>query len=296
MLPTALLPTDDLQAAVVELSRPYLDRGLVALYAHGSAAGGETDAWSDLDLGLIREPSEEAHLAAREWLLEVEKRFEHRVDPLAASRDELAANTWMLTYLRHSLLARSRLLLGQDIRSEIARPSEHFMRLSVAYVGMTWLRRFYDIIRFEPFALPTDRPAQALDDFPHGNAAWQFSAGLMQLVRATLFLETRRYCEGRKEVLALARQQGDGRLVAWVEEALAVRREFPRFGEIPTDSERLARLAEAIPELAERFLAALAAHDLVDPTYEGLGGSAYEPDGARREQPPEDVTFSRSEA
>ena len=287
-------PLEELIPAVVEFTRPHVGQGLVALYVHGSCAGGETDAWSDLDVAYIHtEPAQPSDLF-REWVMALEERFEYRVDPVIGARDQLGeGGSWGLAFLRHSLLTRAALLLGEDIRAEIAPPGEHLMRLSAVSVAMTWLRRLHDLPRFYPF--PTSlagRSAEPLSDFGRGNAAWQLSTAVTQLVRAILLLKTGDFPETKQELLDGLGRGGLTEERDWVEEALTVRREFPRFGEVDGSSPALIRLSEAVPGLATGLFGATAGHGLVDPTFEGRGGGAYEPDGTRKPEMPEPFALS----
>jgi len=107
----------------------------------------------------------------------------------------------------------------------------------------------------------------------------------------------------------------------WLEEALGVRREFPRWGEVegegagamngaptrlgamnraPTrgrlgEAPALMRLREAVPGLAARLFEAMEARGLVDPTFEGRGGGAYEPDGTRKAEMPKAIVLGEPE-
>jgi hypothetical protein len=282
-------PLEELVPAVVESTRPHLDKGLVALYVHGSCAGGETDAWSDLDVAAICADAAQQGDLFRDWVVALEERFEYRVDPVVAPRDELhQGGSWAFVFLRHSLLTRAELLLGEDIRAEVAPPDEHLVRLSAVSVAMTWLRRLYDLPRFYLFPSTLDgRSVQPLEDFGRGNAAWQFSTAVTKLVRAILLLDTGRFLEARDELLQAVAPPGREEEARCVQEALAVRREFPRFGEVDASAPALTRLAEAVPHLATRLFAAMGERDLVDPTFEGRGGGAYELDGTRKPEMPE---------
>jgi hypothetical protein len=279
----------ELIAEVVEFTRPYLDQGLVALYLHGSCAGGETDAWSDLDVSAICADASQQDDPFREWATALEERFEYRVDPVVAPRDELhQGGAWGFVFLRHSLLTRAELLLGEDIRAEVAPPDEHLTRLSAVSVALTWLRRLYDLPRFYLFPSALDGcSVQPLEGFGRGNAAWQFSTAVTKLVRAILLLETGTFLETKHELLQAVARPGREEEARCVQEALAVRREFPRFGEVDASAPALTSLAEAVPHLAVRLFAAMAERDLVDPTFEGHGGGAYELDGTRKPEMPE---------
>jgi len=274
----------DLTARVIEATRPYLERGLVALYAHGSHAGGEVDGWSDLDVCYIHHESEESLRAYREWMGEMHDRFEYVVDPVGAPLEQLGeGGHWSFAFLRDGLLRGATLLLGEDIRHLVSPPSEHLMRLSVLYTSLTWVRRLYEVPRWEP--LPESLEGltpQPLEAWEHGNAAWQAYMAVIQLLRAIVLLEMGVFCEGRREILNALQERGE-EAAGLMEEALQVRAELPRFEEVERASPGVAKLLAAIPDLGERLFVDMARDGLADPTYEGPGGPYYAPDGSRRE-------------
>ncbi len=285
---------DALVPKVVEFTRPFLERGLVALYLHGSCAGGQTDAWSDVDVAGICAGEEARRELFSEWAMPLEKRFEHRVDPVVASRAQLhEGGEWHAAFLRDSLLTRAELLLGEEVRAEVAPVTEHLARLAAVLVAMTWLRRLYDTPRFYPFPERLEgRRAEALEGFDRGNAAWQLATAVTRLTGAVLLLETGASAETRGELREAAAGQGWTDAADWLGVAIGVRKEFSRFGEVDASAPALIRLAEAVPTLAARLFEAMGRCGIVDPTLEGRTGGAYEADGTLKPEPPEPFELS----
>lgn len=262
---------NDLVASVTASTEPYLDRGVVALYVHGSQVGGDTDAWSDLDVCYVHEPTDDARRVMFEWRRVIDVQFGYRVDGVGVSTVQLAAPGWRHAYLRRSLLARARLLLGRDVRPSILPATAEELCVGVAFVGMTWLRRFYDMPRWEPF--PADLSGRApapLDPFPYGTAAWQYATGVLQLLRALVMLSAGHFCETRAELLATLEATGESTSVDLVRTASDLRERFPRFEPVDPLDPALAPLAEAVPVLAERLRVAMAAQVLADPSHQPL--------------------------
>lgn len=272
--PTALLPE------VIALTEPYLDRGFLALYVHGSYVTGEMDHWSDLDLCAIRHegPPE----ALREWSVELERRFGHLIDPLAAPVEQLGADGhWSLAFVRCVLSTSSELILGKDLRDKVASPTPHLVRLTAANTGLIWLRRLCGLNRLQH--LPErvdDLQAQPLPDWLHGNDACQAVMATLQLLRALVETRTGEFnCSRSRLAQAVADHAPD--LHPWALRALEARRQYPRTGEV--DGPDLRELFHNVPTLGQRLLDQLTELRMPDPTYEGIDGSHYHHDGTLKE-------------
>jgi len=284
MSPDGVSP-GDLLPQVLVLTEPYLGRGFVALYAHGSVVTGEMDHWSDLDLCVIRE--DDALPALREWNDRVDAEFGHALDPMAAPIGQLGADgDWHVAVARCVLHASGRLLLGEDVRDRIAPATPYLIGLTAANTGVTWLRRFLDLFRI--YHLPErvdDLPAVPLEYWPFGNAAYQAAMGTLQLLRALAETRTGVFNSRRSQLVAtVAELRPD--LHPWALKALAARQRYPRYEPVEADAPDLRELLENIPALGQMLLDQMAELGLPDPTYEGMEGSYYNADGSVKEHRP----------
>lgn len=267
-------PLAELLPDLLAATEPYLERGFLAVYLHGSYVTGDADDWSDLDLCAVY--TEGALPARREWTELLWERFGRRIDPLAAPLEQLGpGGFWGLGFVRSGLLAASELLLGLDVRSHVAPPPPALVRLGAGETALNLLRR--------RLALPAEVPLPAsVGELPP--SAWELATAYdvvhttVQLLRGLVEIRSGVFLGSRTRVLEMAACESP-RLAACAERAAQVRRRLPR--EAPPDAAvpALAELRYELPHLGQALLERWQATGLPDPSYEGAAGPAYAPDG-----------------
>jgi hypothetical protein len=262
-----------LLAQVIAATRELGMEHLVALYLYGSLPGKGTDHWSDLDVCLIREDSDEGLEKGRTWMSGIYERFTHQVDPLVVSQSDLGPQGgWMLSGFLWGLKRSSRLLLGKDVRSAIHDPSKSNLRLSVCWFACQCIRRTYGIPRERSLpgevSAPTPEELAAVaKNIPVGNAAWHAATLVMQALKAILFLEHDILCESKQELAEKLRQCGRQQLAELAHAAIQVRRSLPRWDPV-VDVAGIAPLLASVPGVYSQLRDAMTACDIQDPSFE----------------------------
>jgi predicted nucleotidyltransferase len=265
---------------VVELTRSCWTEHFVALYAYGSYVRGEMDAWSDLDVCLVRKALDAARGEGQAWATKIGEAFNQRVDPVGLDASNMGQDaTWDVAPLLRSLRENSRLLMGEDVRARIPEPAAHKLRLGVSWSALRWVRNLYSIPRERPLGPSLPPLSLSLDtEIRGGSVAWGTATAVVQLVRALAFIETGVFCEEKRLLREHFVRMGDAALAHHSSDLIALRQEAPRFGPLEQIPLRLQHLAEAIPRLTSRLLEGLAKHGLEDPSWEP-DGPLYLPDG-----------------
>ena len=258
------------------------DHGLVALCAHGSFVDGEPDEWSDLDLCLLRENSEEALSAGRRWATTISQELGPIADPMLLPLDALSPCAhWGIATFAWSLRHRSRLLRGRDVRPQIAEPSEQMLLVNALSLALLCVRRIYEIDRgnelpavLGPVSLEPDR------SLPGGHMTWQLYTAAIQLLRAIVFLEDRCFCPAKSRLREHLAAAGDRELRAALALASRTRAAVPRFEAVVEVPACARPLAVTIPKLCARLRDNMASRGLPDPSHEPATGPLYRTDGS----------------
>jgi predicted nucleotidyltransferase len=274
---------DELIQQVIALTREHAVEHFLALYAWGGALTGETDPWSDLDVCLVLAdaPKDEPTLA-KDWKLSICDEFEPRVDPSAVLMEQLSADAhWRYAGYQFGLRRTGRLLLGTDIRGQIADPTARKLCLSTVNLAFLCLRRLYSVSRDKPMPdpLPPPDPRLALYLPASGNVAWQIVTALLQILRTLLALDGV-FVETKRQIGPALREAGRLELADWCDRAQALRKTVSRTDEMDEIPPAVQSLAEALPDLFRQLLNEMSSRGLKDPSYEPKdGGGFYRPDG-----------------
>lgn len=267
-------------AAAVELTRTNATDDFLALYAYGSSVRADADESSDLDLCIVLRSSDTAIASLRSWAVRMEEAFGSRADAAGLFTSNMGDDaTWDVSFLLHALRANSRLLVGEDVRYLIGKPSEHKTQINVALVALATLRRLYSL-DFEnelPERLPRLDISHVNSDSPHG-AAWQVYSCVMQNLRAILYLESGVFAESRVDICQQLEGCDEPFLIGLVSKTVELRAKAPRFDRSGDASDVAASLLDCVPDLASRTRDAMDKHRLRDPSF--MCGKWYAPDGS----------------
>lgn len=265
-------PADRLQhvrLAVIKYTQSIWCEHLVALYEYGSAPAGEIDGWTDLDLCLIYTWGDAGRSTARTWSKRLVSRHHYLADPMPLPADQLGPDaSWEFAPFLSGLSATGQLLLGRDVRPQIAPPPHHHLGRAACQAAGLALRLLCGLSRADalPATLPIPDPA-AIPPLPMGNAAWQLYRTTAAVLRALCYLEGNRLVPRKSQLAGVLAELGDPALQAAWQLATRARAALPRFGDL-TPGHHLAGLARTIPPLAARYQRALDDSGLTDPAHE----------------------------
>jgi predicted nucleotidyltransferase len=261
---------DALLRETIGVTRATWSEAFVALYAFGSVVRGETDEWSDLDVCLVRHPSDEGRLAAREWFRSLKSAFGWRVDPTILPVTALCEDaTWQIAFLLLCLRERSWLLLGDDIRTDILSPPDRWLTLDNCSAPLRFLRMLYGIPRDRP--VPRSLPAldcAAGRALPNGNLAWTVASTALNILRVIANLGAGTFSDSRCGLPADLRSQGEHGFALICEQALSLRPCVPRFAALADVPVPVLRVAASVPPMAERLYDMMADREVHDPSWE----------------------------
>jgi predicted nucleotidyltransferase len=257
---------DEVIPNVMRATEDIVGKYCVALYQYGSTAKGRIDGWSDIDVLLVRDPSEEGLEKSRRWMSWVYEKYQHLVDPIALSELALVCGTdTSIAGFVWALKIDAIFLLGRDIRDQLPWPSVEAMQRTAVEVAVLSVRRLYMISHDAkmPRVVPAYQPRMSGACLA-GNWAWQLVTATHQLSRAIIALNQGRLCTTKDALSEAVNEIGDAALASALAAAACVRARVPRWGDLAEGCGITDSLATAIPFLYARLIKGINAKGMLD--------------------------------